>query len=154
VKQINEDILIAEKYTLVNNARISEALNPKLYDGSYFNFLEYTKNYPDQEEFIDWLYSELDDKGEIENWFNSTAFLSTMPTWEKLCYYYDARVQIIDEEEEDDYEMTDNDYEVLKKEIDKVKIEIDKYYKTFLINQKHKKVKNTISKNDQSGWNL
>ena len=129
--------ILAEKYDIINDASKPKALTQAEigpYDADYFNFLEYTKKYPNQKEFIDWLYSELDDKGEIDNLSNYSAMvLSTMPTWEKLCYYYDVRVQIIDEEEEDDYEMTDNDYEVLKKEIDKVKIEIDKFHEKWKI---------------------
>jgi hypothetical protein len=133
----NQYKILSEKYDIINDARKPKApvqaeIGP--YEADYFNFLEYTKNCPDQKEFMDWLYTELESNGggEIEDWFHSAAFLS-LPIWERLCRYYDARVQIIDEEGEDDDEMTDNDYEIIKREINEVKIEIDEYHQKWKV---------------------
>jgi len=128
--------LLAEKYDIINDARkpkapIKAEIGP--YEADYFNFLEYTKNYPEQKEFMDWLYTELESRGEIgDDMFGDQS----LPTWEKLCSMYDSRVEAAAYECRTD---EDEGYLATLNEIAEQENNIDKYYKTFLSKKALKK---------------
>ena len=125
----NQYKLLAEKYDIINDARKPKAsaqakIGP--YEADYFNFLEYTKNYPDQKEFMDWLYSELERRGEIrDNMFGDQP----LPIWQQLCSMYDSRV------EDEGYDIQHTEDEAESAAIDAIaeqKNNIDKDYNIFL----------------------
>ena len=123
----NQYKLLQEKYDIINDARISEALNPRLYGPCCFNFLEYTKNYPDQEEFIDWLYSELKKAGEIED---EDSFDEFRLNWAVICDLYCHRVEVAFD---DDHFESGENIEAGEKAIAEAKNGIDKYYQKWKI---------------------
>jgi hypothetical protein len=126
----NQYKLLQEKYDIINDARKPKApIQAKIgpYEADYFNFLEYTKNYPDQKEFMDWLYSELEGRGEIDDdWFGDQV----LPIWEKLCTLYDSRVESTGYEARHTADGGESD---IKDAIAEQKNNIDEDYKTFLV---------------------
>jgi hypothetical protein len=136
----NQYKVLAEKYDIINDARKLKApaqakIGP--YEADYFNFLEYTKNYPDQKEFMDWLYSELEGRGETgDEMFGDQP----LPVWEKLCSMYDSRVEGAGygaRHNEDD--LIDRRSSAVLDSIAEQKNNIDKDYKTFLAKKLLKK---------------
>ena len=142
----NQYKLLQEKYDIINDARKPKApIQAKIgpYEASYFNFLEYTKNYPDQKEFMDWLYSELEGRGEIgDDWFGDQPF----PIWQKLCSMYDSRV------EDAEYDIRDKEDEIMSAIEDSIaeqKNNIDEDYKIFFLKKRTRELLKKAS--DETG---
>lgn len=154
MKQINEDILIAEKYTLIKEAAKKTAHSPNM---KYLQIdcCRGDLDYDDGEMGAEWdgtlfdrYYIDKDTRAYYEE------FTHNFPSFKDLLYQLNTgQVVDISSEEGTTYYGTDLDY------IKTIAAE-DNYcgysevYEEEVLLKKQKEVKDAISKNDQSGWDL